>query len=74
MGVRLTSDEAWAFVEHAHTGIFTTLRRDGQPVALPVWFATVGGGASTVDGAAHGPPGRGYTLDWTSPLLLAVQQ
>ena len=41
MSVRLTPDESWAFVEHAHTGIFTTLRRDGQPVALPVWFAAV---------------------------------
>ncbi len=39
--VRLTEDEAWAFVADAHTGILTTLRRDGSPVALPVWFAVV---------------------------------
>ena len=40
-GVRMTEDEAWAFVEAAHTGIFTTLRRDGVPIALPIWFATL---------------------------------
>jgi PPOX class probable F420-dependent enzyme len=38
MGIRLTSDEAWEAVESAHTGILTTLRRDGMPIALPVWF------------------------------------
>ncbi len=40
-GVRMTEDEAWDFVEQAHTGILTTLRRDGVPIALPVWFATL---------------------------------
>jgi nitroimidazol reductase NimA-like FMN-containing flavoprotein (pyridoxamine 5'-phosphate oxidase superfamily) len=39
--VRMTTDEAWEFVEAAHTGIFTTLRRDGYPIALPVWFVTL---------------------------------
>jgi len=39
MGIRLTLDEAWEAVESAHTGILTTLRRDGMPIALPVWFA-----------------------------------
>ena len=38
MGVRLSEDEAWAELEHAHTGILTTLRQDGRPVSLPVWF------------------------------------
>lgn len=42
MGVRLSDDEAWAELDTAHTGILTTLRRDGRPVSLPVWFATVG--------------------------------
>ena len=42
MGVRLSEDEAWAELEAAHTGIITTLRRDGRPVSLPVWFATMG--------------------------------
>lgn len=41
MGVRLDSDEAWAVLEVAHTGIFTTLRRDGMPIALPVWFVAL---------------------------------
>jgi PPOX class probable F420-dependent enzyme len=41
MSVRLSPDEAWAFVERSHTGIFTTLRRDGMPIALPVWFVVV---------------------------------
>lgn len=39
MGVRLSDDEAWAELAAAHTGILTTLRRDGRPVSVPVWFA-----------------------------------
>jgi nitroimidazol reductase NimA-like FMN-containing flavoprotein (pyridoxamine 5'-phosphate oxidase superfamily) len=38
MSIRLTSDEAWEAVAAAHTGILTTLRRGGMPIALPVWF------------------------------------
>lgn len=38
MGVRMDRDEALAFVAKSHTGILTTLRRDGMPIALPVWF------------------------------------
>lgn len=41
MGVRLNAEDQWAMLEAAHTGIFTSLRRDGRPVALPVWFAVV---------------------------------
>ncbi len=36
---RMSTDEVWAFVTDAHTGIMTTLRGDGVPIALPVWFA-----------------------------------
>lgn len=36
--IRLSDDEAWEVVRSAHTGIVTSLRRDGAPVALPVWF------------------------------------
>src|SRR3954454_11070670 len=36
---RMTEDEIWAFVTDAPTGILTTLRRDGVPVAMPLWFA-----------------------------------
>ena len=39
--IRMTGEEAWAFLTDAHTGILTTLRRDGYPIALPVWFAVV---------------------------------
>ena len=38
MSIRLSEDEAWEVLRTAHTGIFTTLRRDGFPVSLPVWF------------------------------------
>ena len=41
MSVRLSSDEAWAVLERAHTGIFTSLRRDGMPISLPVWFVVL---------------------------------
>lgn len=41
MGVRLDEDEAWSVVEAAHTGILTTLRADGSPIALPVWFVAL---------------------------------
>ena len=38
MGISMSDDEAWHFIEQGHTGILTTLRRDGWPVALPLWF------------------------------------
>ncbi len=41
MSVRLSEDEIWAFLHEAHTGILTTLRRDGWPISLPVWFAAL---------------------------------
>jgi len=41
MSVRLTADEAWAVVTASHTGIFTSLRRDGVPIALPLWFVVL---------------------------------
>jgi PPOX class probable F420-dependent enzyme len=34
----MSRDEAWAELGRAHTGILTTLRADGVPIALPVWF------------------------------------
>jgi PPOX class probable F420-dependent enzyme len=39
MGIELKDEELWAYVSAAHTAVVTTLRRDGWPVALPVWFA-----------------------------------
>jgi PPOX class probable F420-dependent enzyme len=41
MSVRLGVDEAWRVLSSAHTGILTTLRRDGMPIALPVWFVVL---------------------------------
>lgn len=41
-GVRMDPAEAWAFLREGHTGIYTTLRRDGMPVSLPVWYAVDG--------------------------------
>lgn len=38
MGVAFEEEELWAFVAAARTGILTTLRADGWPLALPVWF------------------------------------
>jgi PPOX class probable F420-dependent enzyme len=38
VSVRLSDDEAWDVLAHSHTGILTSLRRDGMPVSLPVWF------------------------------------
>ena len=43
MSVRLNSEEIASFLETSHTGIFTTLRRDGMPIALPVWFVAIDG-------------------------------
>ncbi len=41
VSVRLPADEAWEVIETSHTGIFTTVRRDGVPVSLPVWFVAI---------------------------------
>ena len=41
MSIRLSREEAWAALTAAHTGILTTLRTDGTPVALPVWFVAL---------------------------------
>jgi hypothetical protein len=40
--VRLSSAEAWEVVSAGQTAILTTLRADGWPVSVPVWFVTVG--------------------------------
>lgn len=38
MGLNLTESDVDAFLTQGHTVIVTTLRRDGWPVSLPVWF------------------------------------
>lgn len=46
VSVRLDRDEAWDRIATAHTGIVTSLRRDGMPISTPMWFCVV-------DGAVH---------------------
>ena len=41
MSVRLSHAESWAELAGAHTGILTTLRSDGVPISLPVWFVAL---------------------------------
>jgi nitroimidazol reductase NimA-like FMN-containing flavoprotein (pyridoxamine 5'-phosphate oxidase superfamily) len=41
MSIRLSPDEAWEVLEQSHTGILTTLRADGSPITLPVWFVAL---------------------------------
>src|SRR5882757_6907664 len=43
MGIALSDTEAWEFVASSLTGMVTTLRRDGYPVTLPVWFVVEAG-------------------------------
>jgi len=43
MSVRMTRDEAWARMAATHTGIVTTLRRDGMPISTPMWFCVYEG-------------------------------
>jgi nitroimidazol reductase NimA-like FMN-containing flavoprotein (pyridoxamine 5'-phosphate oxidase superfamily) len=38
VSIKLNDEEAWAFLRAGHTGILSTLRADGYPVALPIWF------------------------------------
>ncbi len=42
MGIRMSEEEAWAFLEAGHTAILTTLRRDGWPLSLPLWYVVDG--------------------------------
>ena len=41
MGIGLSEAATWAEIEAAHTGVFTTLRSDGAPVSLPIWFVAL---------------------------------
>lgn len=41
MSVRLSEARCWEVLEQSHTGILTTLQRDGWPVSLPVWFCVI---------------------------------
>jgi hypothetical protein len=39
--VRMSEDETWQMLEQSVNGILTTLRRDGRPVALPIWYVVL---------------------------------
>jgi PPOX class probable F420-dependent enzyme len=41
MSIRLSRAEAWEVLGHSHTGILTSLRSDGVPITLPVWFVAL---------------------------------
>ena len=41
MSIRLSRAEAWEMLGTSHTGIFTSLRADGVPITLPVWFVVL---------------------------------
>lgn len=41
MSIRLSREEAWEVLRETHTGIFTSLKADGTPITLPVWFAVL---------------------------------
>lgn len=43
MSPSLSREEAWAALTDAHTGILTTLKADGTPVTLPMWFVVLDG-------------------------------
>lgn len=37
----MTPEERDAFLAAAYTGVLTTLRQDGSPVSLPMWFVMI---------------------------------
>jgi PPOX class probable F420-dependent enzyme len=41
VSIRLSKREAWDVLAQSRTGILTTLKSDGAPVTLPVWFVAV---------------------------------
>jgi nitroimidazol reductase NimA-like FMN-containing flavoprotein (pyridoxamine 5'-phosphate oxidase superfamily) len=41
--VRLTDGESWELLERSRVGVFSSLKLDGTPISLPVWFAPLEG-------------------------------
>lgn len=37
-GIALSDNEVWRFLAAQEVGVLTTLRADGSPVSVPVWF------------------------------------
>jgi len=43
VSIRLSEQEVWEELARAHTGILTSLRADGTPITLPIWFIAIDG-------------------------------
>jgi nitroimidazol reductase NimA-like FMN-containing flavoprotein (pyridoxamine 5'-phosphate oxidase superfamily) len=41
VSIRLSREESWRELAGAHTGILTSLRVDGTPITLPIWFVAL---------------------------------
>jgi nitroimidazol reductase NimA-like FMN-containing flavoprotein (pyridoxamine 5'-phosphate oxidase superfamily) len=41
VGIRLSKEDAWKELSHAHTGILTSLKADNTPITLPLWFVAL---------------------------------
>jgi nitroimidazol reductase NimA-like FMN-containing flavoprotein (pyridoxamine 5'-phosphate oxidase superfamily) len=41
VSIRLSRQEAWEELASAHTGLFTSLKADGTPITLPMWFVAL---------------------------------
>ncbi len=39
--VRMSPEECWEMLENSVNGVFTTLRANGQPISLPVWYVVL---------------------------------
>ena len=37
----MSPEECWAMLESSINGTLVTLRKDGRPIALPVWFVVL---------------------------------
>ena len=41
MSIRLSKEDAWAELAQAHTGLLTSMKADGTPITLPLWFVAL---------------------------------
>src|SRR5438876_1621908 len=41
VSIRLSKEEAWEELARTHTGILTSLKSDGTPITLPLWFVAL---------------------------------
>ena len=41
MSPRLSHEQAWEVLSAGRTGILTTLKADGTPISLPMWFVAI---------------------------------